>query len=103
MNEMQNCAKYLGHQMHQARCQYHIPIDEMASILNVPANILKKYEKGITLVPVPILERIFVIGYGFMALKRNNRHYKNMTDIYFKKEQNKNMCAMVVDDTVKTL
>ncbi len=84
MNDIQYSAKYLGQLMHQARRQYHIPIGEMASILHVPTDTLDSYEKGKVQIPIPILERIFVIGFGTMSLKRNDRHYRFMTKVYFK-------------------
>ena len=84
MNEIQYSAKYLGQLMRNARRQNRIPIGVMASILHVPTDTLDRYEKGKVLVPIPILERIFVIGFGFMSLKRNNNYYRYMTQVYFK-------------------
>ena len=84
MNDIQYSAKYLGQIMRQARHQFHILIGEMASILHVPTDTLDQYEKGKVQVPIAILERIFVVGYGMMSLKRTDRHYKYMTKVYFK-------------------
>ena len=85
MNEINDYAKYLGALMKNARRHHHIPLDAMAGILRISSDKLKHYENGVEHVPLPILERVFVVGYGFMSLQYANRHYQYMTRVFIKR------------------
>ncbi len=91
MNETPDYPKYLGAMLRHARDQYNIPLINMATILRTNEKLLKKYESGELPIPQPILERIFIVGIGFMRLNKINRHFHHMTRVHYKYGQYKYM------------
>jgi len=84
MNKTPDCPKYLGMILRHARKQYNIQLENMATILRTTNELLKKYESRQLHIPQPILERIFIVGIGYMRLNKVNRHFHYMTRVHYK-------------------
>ncbi len=76
INKIDATAARLGFAMREARHVCHIPHDDAAELLHIMPNDLHEYERGVTEVPIDILQRVFILGYKMMQVRIINRRYR---------------------------
>lgn len=87
MKTIDETAGRIGRAMISARHVCRLTRDDVADLLHIMPNDLVEYERGHTKIPHDILERIFMLGYKTMHLRKLERMYRQQRWIFRKIKQ----------------
>lgn len=75
MTKVNPISKNIGAALHRARDLEYLPHYEVARMLNIPEELLCKYENGYTEIPKNILELLFSQGLAMIRARYIHNNY----------------------------
>ena len=80
-------AAHMGRALFAARQTCHLSHSDVADILNITLEDLLEYERGSAQMPIVVLERMFVMGYKMMGVRKLEKKYMAKRDFFRKIKQ----------------